>query len=101
MIPQLTMLNSLRRKHKSGLIDNSYFELFRHSHVQIKLLCRDSHGNDPGISKVCSSLLSELLNKEFETNEDLEKWVRCNYKSKRETLNVSWSSNVQHLFVRL
>jgi len=90
----------LRYKHKMGLIDKKYFELFRLSHVQIKLFCKDFHGNDPIISRVCSSLLSELLNKEISTNEDLENWIKLNYKSKQETLNVGWHCNVQHLFVR-
>jgi len=99
MIPQLSVLNLLRLKHQNGHIDNSYFELFQLSHVHIKYLCLHYYKNDPGLSKVCSLLLSELLNNDHSKNVDLENWVKTNYKIKRETLNIGWNSDVQHLFV--
>ncbi len=99
MIPQLTVLKLLKLKHRKGLIDNSYFMLFQLSHLYIKCLCSNSYKNDPGLNKVCSLLLSELLNEESSTSADLESWVKNNYQDKRKTLNLGWNSDVQHLFV--
>jgi len=100
MIPQLTFFKLLKFKHKEGHIDSKYFELFKMSHVHLVCLCKQSYENDPGLNKVCSLLLSELLNNELSTV-NLESWVRNNYESKRKTLNIGWNSDVQHLFVKL
>lgn len=99
MIPQLTILELLRLKHKKGHIDNNYFELFRISHGHITCLCENSFKNDPGMSKVCLLLLTDLLNKDVASSEGLEHWLRKNYKNKRQTLMIGWNADLQHLFV--